>query len=174
MFREPQPNVLIDDEGRARLCDFGLSRTVADFQGTQYLTSNLGGALRWMDPVLLQCGADGDEKPIGLSTGTDVYSLGSVMLQVRLSLSDSSRNAHKLLLQILSGEVPYHYCKVEPEVINRMYKGETPRRPVSTTIADAPWAVIQRCWDSDHSRRPSARDVRVEVGAMLQQTKHNR
>lgn len=77
-----QPNILVDNEGHACLCDFGLSRTVVGFQGTQFFTSNMGGALRWMDIALLRYDEDSKEEPTGLSMETDVYSLGCIMLQV--------------------------------------------------------------------------------------------
>lgn len=77
-------NVLIGDNGAARLVDFGLSTIQAEFQGTSFITSTVGGAMRYRAPELLPAiEADVHDvfKPI-LTTMCDVYSLGSVILQV--------------------------------------------------------------------------------------------
>ena len=78
----PQSNILIDDEGKACLCDFGLSSIAAEFQGTSYLTSTIGGNVRWAAPELYRINED-DSIPT-VTTQSDIYSFGSVVLEVRL------------------------------------------------------------------------------------------
>ncbi|KAJ7817544.1 kinase-like domain-containing protein [Mycena olivaceomarginata] len=58
-----QSNILIDDEGKAKLCDFSLSSIVVEFCGTSSLTSCIGGA-----PTL--------------TPRSDIYSFGSVTLEI--------------------------------------------------------------------------------------------
>jgi serine/threonine protein kinase len=76
-----QANILIDRNGKALLVDFGLSTIKAEFEGTSYYSSTVGGALRWRAPELLAV-TDRDVAP-NLSTACDIYSYGSIMLQVR-------------------------------------------------------------------------------------------
>lgn len=76
-----QSNILIDDEGKARLCDFGLSSIAADFQSTSHLTSTIGGNVRWAAPELYHIYED-DSTP-SVTKYSDIYSFGSVMLEVR-------------------------------------------------------------------------------------------
>ncbi len=76
----------MDSEGRARLADFGLSAVVVECRGTSRtnpggISSPHGGALRWAAPelVVVQEGAD-----LHLHPSADIYSIGGLILQVRL------------------------------------------------------------------------------------------
>jgi serine/threonine protein kinase len=73
-------NVLIDDEGRACVADFGMSKIAAEFQGTSYFTSSIGGAIRWAAPELY-CVYEDHMSPVA-TAASDVYSYGSLTLQV--------------------------------------------------------------------------------------------
>ena len=75
-----QANILIESDGKARLVDFGLSTIKAVFEGTSYSLSTVGGAIRWRARELLHFTED--FTPV-LTTACDIYSYGSVMLQVR-------------------------------------------------------------------------------------------
>lgn len=78
-------NILITDDGSACLCDFGLSSIVAEFQGTSYITSTMGGNIRWAAPELLRTGEDGTVPMVNIHS--DTYSYGSVTLEVRVHYS---------------------------------------------------------------------------------------
>lgn len=80
MLFEIQSNVLINGSGKAYLCDFGLSTIRAEFQGTSYFTSSISGSIRWAAPELYQL--KDEDFGTGLTTDCDVYSFGSVILQV--------------------------------------------------------------------------------------------
>jgi serine/threonine protein kinase len=82
-IRSLQSNILIDDEGKAKLCDFGLSSIVVEFCGTSSLTSCVGGAVRWADALFYSINTDDEETPTpALTTRSDIYSFGSVTLEV--------------------------------------------------------------------------------------------
>lgn len=85
MLFDIQSNVLIDNSGKAYVCDFGLSTIRAEFQGTSYFTSSISGSIRWAAPELYQLKDEG--LGMGLTTEYDVYSFGSVMLQVSIHAS---------------------------------------------------------------------------------------
>lgn len=78
-------NILVADDGSACLCDFGLSSITAEFQGTSYMTSTMGGNVRWQAPELLLV-AEG-RMVHKVNTHSDVYSYGSVTLEVRVPSS---------------------------------------------------------------------------------------
>ena len=63
---KPQ-NILITEENEIRLCDFGLSKIIADGVSTDYL---LGGTLEYCAPEQIQF------EPV--SAKTDIWSLGPV------------------------------------------------------------------------------------------------
>ncbi|OAX35236.1 kinase-like protein [Rhizopogon vinicolor AM-OR11-026] len=77
-------NVLVHGNGRACLADFGLSTILAEFIGTSYLTSTINGNIRWAAAELFEVPEDGEEHEavISLSTECDIYSFGSIALQV--------------------------------------------------------------------------------------------
>jgi serine/threonine protein kinase len=77
-----QNNILIDHDGTARLIDFGLSTIKPEFDGNSFNSSTIGGAIRWLAPELLP----GFGKTRVLNLSSDIYSLGSVILQVSLAL----------------------------------------------------------------------------------------
>ena len=80
-------NVLINDQGDACITDFGLSMIIIEFDGTHYVTSTVGGAMRYRAPELLPSNAaeimsDGFQFTAVLTPACDIWSLASVILQV--------------------------------------------------------------------------------------------
>lgn len=69
-----QNNVLVDDTGRAILCDFGMS-VALDFTPTGFTTSIVGGATRYLAPELME--------PVPRTLAGDIYAFGCISLQVR-------------------------------------------------------------------------------------------
>lgn len=70
-----------------------MSSIVAEVRGTSFYTSNIGGAVRWADPSLYRLPAleetekgpqtaDDDACSPGMRPWSDIYSFGSVMLEV--------------------------------------------------------------------------------------------
>jgi serine/threonine protein kinase len=74
-------NVLLDSDGKAFLADFGLSNIIAEAYGPSYITSSIGGSIRWAAPEYFRI--SGGSSVSTVTTHGDVYSYGSVMLQVR-------------------------------------------------------------------------------------------
>jgi serine/threonine protein kinase len=81
-----QLNVLIDDSGKAVLCDFGLSRVKADVTSrTVRATGGVVGSRNWMAPEQLLGGLL--EKPC------DIYAFGMTTYEVSLCLKYCVANA---------------------------------------------------------------------------------
>ncbi|KAG2029522.1 kinase-like domain-containing protein [Suillus americanus] len=70
-------NVLIYANGRACLADFGLSTTIVELIGTSYFTDSVWGNIRWAATELYEAPDNAS-----LTTECDIYSFGSIMLQV--------------------------------------------------------------------------------------------
>ncbi|KAF9233991.1 kinase-like domain-containing protein [Melanogaster broomeanus] len=139
-------NVLIQDTGRACITDLGLSMLLTELGGTTFVTSfHPGGTLRWTAPELLGLQLSEEENPpeVVPTPHSDVYSFGRIMLQV------------------LTGKLPYHYYFHEGQVMLAISKGETPRRPDQELVTDRRWMFMQRCWSSvDAGRsRPSDEEM---------------
>ncbi|KAF8838777.1 kinase-like protein, partial [Paxillus ammoniavirescens] len=125
-------NVLIDGNGKACISDFGLSVLLAELGGSTYTNScHVGGAVRWIAPELLDHEVPGDEnKPLHLfpTLQSDVYSFGMVILQV------------------LTGKVPYHYIVPVARVQSAILHRKIPLRPQQQLVTDSQWKFMQRCW----------------------------
>lgn len=137
-------NVLISDDGAAKLIDFGNSRlknSTLSFTGSQTTSSF---STRWTAPELL---ADGGPH----TPEADVYALGMT------------------ILEIITGQVPFPEIKVEPAVITRVIiQKQHPQRPLDSIPpnkhGDALWAILVRCWSQNPLDRPLASEVASRIG----------
>ncbi|KAF9525854.1 hypothetical protein CPB83DRAFT_858745 [Crepidotus variabilis] len=143
-------NILIDDDGHARICDFGMSVLLDQpNQNTEFEDSDsqLAGSVRWADTTLFQ-NLEEDTMP-PLTPVNDISSLGSVMFE------------------ILSGRIPYHYIRTDAQVVVQLHQGVRPRRPAISFISDSQWDLIQLCWDSTVQNRPSAAETLILAKGLL-------
>jgi serine/threonine protein kinase len=148
-----QSNVLVYGNGRACLADFGLSTMVLEFITPSYLTSSIRGNIRWAAAELFEVPEDDvEEAAVSLSTECDVYSFGSITLQVsnptfRREISFTFRT-----LQVLTCKVPYYNVKKDHVVLGQVIRGKKPEPPNESQIAPLHWEFIQRCWSPRASR----------------------
>ncbi|KAL5530598.1 hypothetical protein ACEPAF_6856 [Sanghuangporus sanghuang] len=138
-------NVLIDNDHRACLSDFGLSVLARDFDlpSMSRFTSGVGGSVRWTAPELYTF--EGATPP-RLTLHSDVYSFGSVAYE------------------IISGEMPYSGIQNEMEVLlNYVVAGTPPERPTGgNTVEDEHWDAISRCWAKEPQTRPSSKTLTLK------------
>ncbi|KAF8834867.1 kinase-like protein, partial [Paxillus ammoniavirescens] len=134
-------NVLIHGNGRACISDFGMSTLLTELGGSTFATSlhagPAGGTLRWGAPELLDLEVFEDEEnppKVVPTPQSDIYSFGAIMLQV------------------LTGKVPYHYFSREAQVLHAISRGEIPKRPNKALVTDDQWTFIERCWFSVDAR----------------------
>ncbi|KAF8326090.1 kinase-like domain-containing protein [Cantharellus anzutake] len=117
-------NILINDMGRAQLCDFGLS-CILDELPTGLTTSVRGGTLRFLAPELLD--ASKDPHP---TTNSDVYAFGCTSIQ------------------ILFDHPPYYWLKREIEIVKAIERNDTPwgwsDRPLEQLLASCCSASVAR------------------------------
>ena len=149
--------------GKALLSDFGLSNVVIDASGPSYVTSSIGGSVRWAAPEHFHI-SDGNHVST-VTTHGDIYSYGSVMLQVHMITATLQNYLLILtcvhLLQVLSGKLPYHHLTKDSEVLITLHHGAHPPRPQE--LADEHWELITRCWAEDPRTRPYIKDVLESV-----------
>ena len=70
----PQLNILVDDSGRARIADFGLTKVTRNPDSIQSATLQHGYSPRWTAPEVLN---EGDA-----SKKSDIFSFAMVMIEV--------------------------------------------------------------------------------------------
>ncbi|KAF8842581.1 kinase-like protein [Paxillus ammoniavirescens] len=135
-------NVLMDRNGNAYLADFGFLPVVLEFRVAPYLSTAIGSSVRWAAPELFEIPDAANAPPLQLTMHSDIYSFGSIMLQV------------------LSGSVPYYAIKRDEQVLYAVARTIKPDRPQSSNVTDSYWEYIQLCWSPRReNRRPSATDV---------------
>ena len=129
-------NVLIDEDGHARLADFGLLTIVSD--STTSSSSRSAGTTRWMSPELLDPDRFGfkNSRP---TKESDCYALGMVILEV------------------LTGRVPFpRYTGLV--VMRKVVDGERPGRPQGAEAAwftNDLWGTLEQCWSPQPNVRPT-------------------
>ena len=131
-------NILIDQDGHARLADFGLSTIMSDPSYQLFSSTETGGGTqRWMSPELIR------PQRFGLSNSrptisSDCYALGMVTYEV------------------ISGNQPFS-GHVGPTVLMMVLDGERP--PRDADFPDILWDILQRCWMAQPGDRPSIKQV---------------
>ena len=136
-------NILIDQNGHARLADFGLLTIISDpMNPTASSYSVSGGTTRWMSPELLKAHHLGTEgsRP---TRESDCYALGMVIYEV------------------LSGQIPFTPYK-DFVVTRKVIEGERPEKPEGMKgewfVGDL-WKTLEMCWAAQPESRPSIQDV---------------
>ncbi|TCD63897.1 hypothetical protein EIP91_004806 [Steccherinum ochraceum] len=131
------PNILIDQDYRVRLADFGLA-VLAEATSQNY-ASNRGGNARWLAPELIHPERFGLESTRP-TCASDVFSFGCVVVE------------------LFSGQAPYAGSS-DVQVMIRVPLGLRPSRPASRgafAISDALWNVVTKCFEQSPHERPHA------------------
>lgn len=150
-----QGNVLIDNDGVARLCDFGLAHLVSDVDATITATSNVG-TIRYAAPEL-RC-PENDDESVRASTQTDIYSLACIAYEVQYRLIFVNWMADGI--QFLYQKQPFADKASIQTIIAAGYSHIPPARMETEDPAvlgpTAPhyWELFQSCWDEQPKRRP--------------------
>ncbi|KAF8594402.1 WD40 repeat-like protein [Ceratobasidium sp. AG-I] len=138
-------NILVSATGTAKISDFDysiLSESTLRFSET---TKTGGGTLRWMAPELALHGEDDESPPVSRNTKTDIYALGMT------------------ILEIMSGDVPYHYYQRDVTIYGALNKRQPPKCPQVLSEPDGRssyvWNLLLACWDHDPSARPDASSI---------------
>ncbi|EJD54231.1 kinase-like protein [Auricularia subglabra TFB-10046 SS5] len=136
-------NILVDDNHRAIVADFGLAKALESLGGeTNYTLSN--GAqvsMRWMAPEL------SDSR---YGTPADVYAWSMTALQV------------------LSGFQPFYLIKQPGRVVISVHQGVRPLRKdyPAESFTDESWGLLEDCWKHDSAGRPKMAEVVQRIEAM--------
>ncbi|KAG2131262.1 kinase-like domain-containing protein [Suillus bovinus] len=131
-------NVLLNDDKRAVLTDFGLSSVLGDITGFSYLQWSCAqpGVIRYSAPELLR----DPDAPVQPDIRSDIYSFGC------------------LALKVLSGNEPWADVKHWRTILIKVADGHSQQRPTCSPVLDVHWQLIQRCF-LQPGARPSTHHI---------------
>ncbi|KAJ6589394.1 kinase-like domain-containing protein, partial [Mycena capillaripes] len=137
-------NVLVEDSGRALLCDFGLARIKTDMTSRMRTTGDtqVSGSRNWMAPELLSGSLP---RPPSY-----VYAFGMTLYEVCLTTVFRSLYVDDIPMST----IPYG------DFLELVFKmGVRPERSEDEDcprMTDGIWSLAERCWDKDPKPRPTA------------------
>jgi serine/threonine protein kinase len=125
-------NVLLDNQYRAKLADFGLSKIKRESSRTTSTLAQSVGTLPWKAPELFKRGSK-------YNTTCDMYSLGMI------------------LWELSSGKLPFADAQDNDQIVAWVVQGEQETIPAETP--EYLKATIKACWALVPTRRPTAAQV---------------
>jgi len=141
---------MVDESGNARITDFGLAIIARDSNSLTSTSNDQTQAYRWTAPEVLGAGE-------GVTKASDVFSLGMVIIEVGGGRSAACQPPY-LLVQVFTGEVPFHRVK-SAEMVMLTMTGQRPGRPNHPKFTTSLWTLTQRCWVAVAQDRPKMEEV---------------
>ncbi|KAJ7259138.1 kinase-like domain-containing protein [Mycena haematopus] len=140
-------NVLVEDSGKALLCDFGLARMKADAATRTVVQADapqIMGSRNWMAPEVLT----GSRYRVT----SDVYAFGMT------------------LYELYTDETPFvsvPYADLVDLVVNRGVRPEPPEFGEGREISIELWELAEECWVSAPEKRPTATQLHDIIAQMI-------
>ncbi|KAK6980659.1 kinase-like protein [Favolaschia claudopus] len=139
-------NVLVENSGRALLCDFGLTRLKADTTARTNIRDSLQiqGSRNWMAPELM--------KGSRARLPSDIYAFSMT------------------LYELYTDEIPLFsvaYADLFDLVARRGGRPERPDPDEGRPISDELWELTEKCWSADPHARPTATQLHDTLKSML-------
>lgn len=139
-------NVLIDDNGHARLTDYGLITYAEDAISRMAVPTNRYGGGRWMAPEL-HYPEKFDLTSYDRTPASDVFAFGMLVVEVYTEqppFFDISHNA-TVYFKIVDG--------------NRPLRPSEKQCPGNAAPSDTLWTLVESCWKQQPPKRPKMDDV---------------
>jgi serine/threonine protein kinase len=154
-------NILIDDNGEARLTDFSLSRIL---HAPGFTTMTTSGTWRYMAPELVEIcekesaeGEEEEESSLNPATTDSWRWKAPEQMEAATALTCAADvwGFAMMVMEIWTGAAPFSYIRGDASVIHHVISGGRPKRYYCQQISDEVWGVLEKCWDIDPGLRPS-------------------
>ncbi|KAL9413571.1 hypothetical protein AB3S75_042123 [Citrus x aurantiifolia] len=144
-------NILLDDKYRAKISDFGISRSMAVDQ--THLTTQVKGTFGYLDPEYFRSSQ--------FTEKSDVYSFGVVLVElltgqkpIRLVETEENRSLAAYFLQVINENRLF-------EVLDAEVHREAEKEEVITVAM-----VAKRCLNLNGKKRPTMKEVALELAGI--------
>ncbi|KAK6620850.1 hypothetical protein RUM43_011146 [Polyplax serrata] len=135
IHRDVKPsNILLDERGNVKLCDFGISGRLVDSKPQ----TTSAGCAAYLAPERIA--PQNPNKP-DYDIRADVWSLGIT------------------LIELATGEFPYKYCKSDFEVLAEVVDGEPPKLPQDRNFSPEFISFVNWCLTKNYKERPKYRKL---------------
>lgn len=135
IHRDVKPsNILLDENGTVKLCDFGISGRLVDSKAK----TRSAGCAAYMAPERID---PPDPEHPDYDIRADVWSLGIS------------------LVELATGKFPYQDCKTDFEVLSKVLQEDPPRLPPNLGFSLDFSAFVQVCLTKDYEKRPKYREL---------------
>ncbi|KAG6332469.1 hypothetical protein ID866_6619 [Astraeus odoratus] len=132
-------NVLVSDDGRVQLADFGFSSTVQTSLGAE---QRVGGTLNWIAPEYVE--ADN----YTMTTAGDIWAFGMTTLELFTRMR------------------PYHHLNGTVAIVHRILTGPPERPSAEVTLSrltDGWWEICLACWVRDPTLRSTMSKIAKKI-----------
>ncbi|KAF8311176.1 kinase-like protein, partial [Clavulina sp. PMI_390] len=140
-------NVLINKDGIALLCDFGLSRIVHEVTRSR-TKRQAGGMARFLAPELSNC----SNEEFRTTKESDIYSLAMISYNM------------------WTGNKPFFELRHEWKVLSKSVRGRRPKKPKHMRSNNLPqksgtpfWKLLKLMWAQNKDKRPTSEMVLVQL-----------
>lgn len=135
IHRDVKPsNILLDEAGMVKLCDFGISGRLVDSKAK----TRSAGCAAYMAPERID---PPDPTRPDYDIRADVWSLGISMVE------------------LATGEFPYKNCKTDFEVLTKVLQEDPPLLPTDQSFTPEFCSFVKDCLTKDYRKRPKYRKL---------------
>ncbi|PWA37090.1 hypothetical protein CTI12_AA593800 [Artemisia annua] len=147
-------NILLFDDWKAKITNFGLSLVCPTSQDIDYLIDNVTGTIGYRDPLYSKTGF--------LTKESDIFSLGAVLFDILCGKLSSEKLDDEYSYLPFLAKQHYHEGKLDDLVFEGIKEQIVPQSFVTFTM------IAHQCLHHRRERRPTAKEVVIQLKKALE------